>query len=179
MLPFGSISMSLGALLMAFGLFGNTTVTGSGGAFGMDRIHNLGLLGRQAAMVTSRIGLLIAGSVFAVGGLISAQLASMSFTRGAAASIPACVPPSASVPQAAPQHAHGGQPAPAQSSASVVPNTQDGWRYVTAMAEQQGWRATSGLSGVSFRRPDGHTFKPATPQEAAKALSRAMAPSVS
>lgn len=55
----------------------------------------------------------------------------------------------------------------------VVPNNEAGWRHVTAMAEQQGWRVTSGLTGVSFRRPDGHTFKPATPQEAANALTRA------
>lgn len=176
----GIAALVLGALMLLFGLFGDTTVSGSDG---LGRVHNLGLLGARAAAVTAGSGLIVAGAVFYVGAAILTTLADLrealatsqaplrsvlpaatleGASRAPVSEIPASKP--GTIP---PPFASVAEAPAAVESAPRMPTGADAWKVASAYAEKRGWRVTAGLLGVSLRSPDGRTFKPGSPQEIA------------
>jgi hypothetical protein len=168
-----------GGAAMLFGLLGDTTV---GGVSGGNRVHNLGLLGAQAAMVTAGGALLVVGAVlFAAGALaerldaIYGVLASRPVHHGmvSSASQPGIAAPANKPTQTVQPAAPAAAPAPVApaTDAPKMPTGADAWRVASAFAEARGWRVTAGLLGVSLKSPDGRTFKPSDPQEVANLVA--------
>jgi hypothetical protein len=161
MLQFGFGALLVGCAVLLFGLFNDTTVA-SAASFG-SRTHNLGLLNQQIALVTAGAGLMIVGSIFAVGSMILEKLSQNTGTAlasthpGKSSQLPATS--SLTTYPAAD---------PSPTARRTYPNNADGWKAVTQKAEAEGWRTRSGLSSVTFtHETSGQVVKAHTPQAAA------------
>lgn len=171
MKTWGLVGLIAGGLLLAFGLLGDTTVAS---VDGFGRMHNIGLLGARAAMVTAGAGLIVAGSVFYVGGELLDRLDSIRDHQAAPPSNrpPAPIalrasPAAAAAPQEPASTSTAGATAPRPPGSPNFPASASAWRDVSGYAEERGWRVTAGLLGVTLTSPDGRKFKPTTAQEVA------------
>ncbi len=71
----GIVALIVGAVLVIGGLFGDTTAATQSSGFGVPtRVHNIGLLGQQAALVSLGNAFMLIGTVLVVGAKIIDQL---------------------------------------------------------------------------------------------------------